>query len=229
MPDKKLNRRSAVVLTGGALLATSQLPAAIGRKPDDSSAEKLYPFETLSGNPSTSTFAYWILVERKPLPPQAATPKALTRWMTFHYDVEEQAHAKRTLITNKELLPEYIQLIAPVTLAERWTPFSDAKTILGAPIRSERDTGGFSSALGVWAPKFLGACKLATDCPHTRHFVFLLGLACSVAMAENGRIIIAGCPGWSYSDWKDKQYMMNPDTAFTMHKFGYLYTDRIAQ
>jgi hypothetical protein len=190
----------------------------------------MFTFEELSSSKSITTFAYWILVERRPLPERFATLDYLRSWMRFHFDVEEQVCiAERLLSTDKNLLPKFIRLIAPVTLAERWTPFSLATEILGEPARAERGVGFTSPALAIWNPIFLGACKPADRSEHARHFTFLLRLACSAAVEERGRVIIVGSPGWSYSSWKDKSFMMNPDTALLMHRAGYLYTDRICQ
>lgn len=189
----------------------------------------MFPFEELSCIDVFSTFAYWVIVERKPLPEDAATLKALKGWMSYHYDIEEQAYSVAMLRTDEELLPEFVRLIAPVTLAEKWTPFALAAEILGPPVRAERGEGSRSSALGIWEPKFLGACKPESGSEHTRHFVFLLRLACSVALQDRGRVMIVGAPGWSYSNWKNDFRMINPETAVLMHEAGYLYTDRIAQ
>ena len=189
----------------------------------------MFDFAELTNGDDISTFAYWVIVERKTLPKDAGTLSALKNWMSYHYGIEEQAYTPKMLRTNKELLPKYVRLIAPVTLAERWTPFSQAIEILGQPIRAERDGGSYSSAMCTFKPKFLGPCQPKDRSEHARHFVFLLRLACSVALQEKGRVTIVGSPGWSYQGWKDDFYMMNPDTALLMHEAGYLYTDRIAQ
>ena len=189
----------------------------------------MFTFEELCGSDYDTTFAYWVLVERKPLPKNSASLDSLNSWMSYHYEVEEQAYKSRMLRTNKDLLPKFIRLIAPVTLAERWTPFAEASAALGKPLRAERGQGTHAPALGIWKPQFLGGCRAGDPSEHVRHFVFLLRLACSVALQEKGRIIIIGSPGWSYSSWRNRFFMMNPDTAVLMHEAGYLYTDRIAQ
>lgn len=189
----------------------------------------MFTFAELSTRDDVATFAYWVIVEKRALPKEAATLESLKRWMSYHYDVEEQAYTSKMLRTNKELLPKYVRLIAPITLAERWAPFSKAVEILGRPIRAERSEGFHAAAICTFEPKFLGSCLPEDRSEHVRHFVFLLRIACSVALQEKGRVTIIGSPGWSYSSWKDQVYMMNPDTALSMHEAGYLYTDRIAQ
>lgn len=189
----------------------------------------MFSFSELSTSDVDTTFAYWVFVERKQLPKDAGKLDALMSWMSYHYDVEEQAYTPKMLRTNKELLPKYVRLIAPVTLAERWTPFAQAIEILGQPIRAERGEGSDSSAICTFAPQVLGLSQPEDRSEHVRHFVFLLRLACSVARQEKGCVTIIGSPGWSYRGWKDNFYMMNSNTALLMHEAGYLYTDRIAQ
>jgi hypothetical protein len=189
----------------------------------------MFSFAELSTSDVVSTFAYWVIVEKKPLPKNSGTLDSLKSWMSYHYDLEEQSYTPKMLRTNKELIPKFVRLIAPVTLAERWTPFSQAIEILGQPLRAERGEGSNSSAICTFEPQFLGRCQPEDRSEHVRHFVFLLRLACSVALQEKGRVTIIGSPGWSYRTWKDDFSMINPDTALLMHEAGYLYTDRIAQ
>ena len=189
----------------------------------------MFTFDELAEDDQIDTFAYWVLVEQMPIPSEFADLNVLKRWMSYHYDAEEQAYTAQMLRTNDDLVPHYIRFVAPVTLAERWTPFQMAINLLGSPIRAERGEGMWSAAICTFQPKFLGGSEPKDRSEHARHFVFLLRMACSVALRENSRILIIGSPGWSYRYWKDQFYMMNPDTAVLMHEAGYLYTDRIAQ
>ncbi|MCB1087018.1 MAG: hypothetical protein KDM63_08230 [Verrucomicrobiae bacterium] len=188
----------------------------------------MYEFNELSGSDVVTTFAYWLLAERKRLPDAEFSLDNLQGWMSYHYDVEEQAYTQNMLKTNKRLL-KHLQPVSPVTLAERWTPFSLCKQILGDPLHHERGEGSYSPAMAVWNPKFLGACEPEDRSEHPRHFTFLLRLACSMAEDFGGRVFLVGSPGWSYSSWKNDFYMMNPEAALLMHRAGYHYTDRIAQ
>lgn len=189
----------------------------------------MFSFSELSKSDKHPTFAYWVIVEKKPLPKDAGALDALRSWMSYHFAAEEQAYTPEMLITNNELIPEYVRLIAPVTLAERWTPFSQAIEILGKPLRAEKGDGFHAPAICTFDPQFLGRCAPDDRSEHVRHFVFLLRLACSVALREKGLVTIIGSPGWDYDSWKNGSYMMNPETALLMHESGYLYTDRIAQ
>jgi hypothetical protein len=191
----------------------------------------MFTFEELTdGDKIIKSFAYWLLVERRPLPAKLGSLAYLKNWMSFHYEVEGQVYKLAMLRTDKDLLPKYIRLISPVTLAEKWTPFSLGAELLGEPERKERqEKGSYAAALAVWKPEFLAGAQPGCSTEHARHFAYLLGLACSAAIEAKGRVILIGSPGWSYSGWKDSHFMMNPSTALLMHEAGYLYTDRIAQ
>ena len=196
----------------------------------DDASSGLYSFEELTDHdPGRRSFAYWILVERKPLPGEHLEAKSLKRWMSYHYDVEEQASSVTSFCTRSALQPEFVRLFAPVTLAEHWTPFSEAQKLLGKPVKSGCGADSyFCPAFGIWKPKDLASQLPDNDCAHTKHFTFLLRLACSLALTENGRLIIVGAPGWSYRHWKQESQLMAPNVARLMHKAGYLYTERAA-
>ena len=233
MKNNTPRRRDMIAFAANTFLIAS----ANGQSPSQSFApavptdevSALYPFEELCTSPDATTFAYWIVVEKEPLPAGAASLESLYHWMSYHYDVEEQASEVESLITSDQYTPANIRIIAPVTLAERWSPYTLATQFLGKPLRAERGSGSHSRALGVWAPRAVDASLYAPTNEHERHFVFLLGLACRVALQQNGRIIIVGSPGWSYQHWRKKVRMMNPAVALLMHASGYLYTDRISQ
>jgi hypothetical protein len=231
--NNTLRRRDIIAFAANTFLIASAnaqsttQPLGSAGPVDESSS--LYPFEELCTSAFTSTFAYWIVVERKPQPVGAATLDSLYHWMSYHYDVEEQASEIEAFLTSDQYTPDSMRIIAPVTLAERWSPYTLATEILGAPLRAERGSGSHSRALGIWSPKSVDASLHPPTNEHERHFVFLLGLACSVALKQNGRIVIIGSPGWSYTHWRDKIRMMNPNISLLMHESGYLYTDRISQ
>ena len=233
MKNHTPRRRDIIAFAANTLLiasANGQSPTQLfGSVVPTDEVSALYPFEELCTSRHTTTFAYWIVVERKPLPVGAASLDSLYHWMSYHYDVEEQASEIESFITSDQYTSDNIRIIAPVTLAERWSPYALATQLLGAPLRAERGSGSHSRALGIWAPKPVDASLHAPTNEHERHFVFLLGLACSVALKQNGRIIIVGSPGWSYKHWREKVRMMNPDISLLMHSSGYLYTDRISQ
>lgn len=187
----------------------------------------MFPFEELAGSAGPSSFAYWILVERQPLSDSELVLDELASFMSYHYDSEEQAYEPDSILDDERF--EKLQPIAPVSLAEGWAPFPLCREILGEPVACARGEGSRAPAMGVWDGRYLGACEPDDRTEHARHFVFLLRLACSLAVESAGRLIVVGAPGWSYSSWKDQYFMMNPDTAILMHRAGYLYTDRIAQ
>ncbi|MBL8814413.1 MAG: hypothetical protein JNL58_00170 [Planctomyces sp.] len=233
MNTEPLSRREIISLAASTALIASagghSTAQPIGSERPVDETPSLYPFEELSTSPITTTFAYWVVVERKPLPVEAASLDPLYHWMSYHYDAEEQASELKSFNTSDQYTSDRIRIISPVTLAQRWTPYTLATRLLGTPLRKERGSGSYSKAFGIWNAKVIDRDSLTPTSEHERHFVFLLGLACSVALRENGRIIIVGCPGWSYDSWKNDFRMMNPNVGLLMHESGYLYTDRIAQ
>jgi hypothetical protein len=188
----------------------------------------MFTFEELCTDKWCDTFAYWLLVEKKPLS-KKWTAAALHNVMSIQYDIEEQAYKPHMLRSNKELFPSHLRLVAPVTLALKWAPFQLAKSMLGKPLRAEKGSGSSPPAMVIWKPQYLGAWAPEKLNPDARHFAFLLRLTCSAAIAQKARVLLVGSRGWSYSSWRDQFFMMNPDTALLMHKAGYLYTDRIPQ
>ena len=100
----------------------------------------MYDFDELCGSDVTTTFAYWLLAERKTLPESEFTLENIKGWMSYHYDIEEQAYTSKMLQTNKRLL-KHLQPVSPVTLTERWSPFSLACDILGNPIHRRWQSG----------------------------------------------------------------------------------------
>jgi len=149
--------------------------------------------------------------------------------MSYHYEAEEQAYELRMLYSNKDLMPSIFRPVAPVTLAFKWAPFELARTILGTPLQEEKSTESAGSVMVLWEPQYLGRWAPENLSVDARHFAFLLRLACSAAKSQKGRLLLVGSSGWSYGSWRDKFFMMNPDTALLMHEAGYLYTDRIPQ
>jgi len=178
---------------------------------------------------ATTTFAYWLLVEKKKLKDAKIDLDALSSWFSYHYDVEEQATSKKRVLSTSEY-SKHFRPVSPITLAQEWTPYSLAIDALDAPLINKREETNFHPfTLAVFQSKFLGAWDPKIENEHEDHFAFLLRLAASLAEMNTGRIFLIGSPGWSYDSWKNKFKYMNPDTAICMNQAGYIYTDRIAK
>lgn len=148
--------------------------------------------------------------------------------MSYHFDVEEQAYTPKMLNSRPDLIPKYLTPIAPVTLAQRWSPFPLAASILGEPEHHDATEPCYGqAAFAVWTPRYLGADRIPTATIDEAHFVFLFRLAASAALASKSKILLVGSPGWSYESAAE-QYM-NPDTAVMMHNAGYLFTERVSR
>lgn len=190
------------------------------------SFEEIYPDDE---NERPCSFAYWLCRLRKEPKGFEMLADNLQRVMSFHYDVEEQAYTPEMLNSSPKLIPKYLAPIAPVTLAAGWSPFPMARAILGRPEqRGIAPKGSFHrGAFAVWKPRYLGMDDLPKMTAHEKHFVFLLRLAASAALAAKCRILLVGSPGWSY-EHAVKNYM-NPETSVLMHEAGYLFTERVAR
>ncbi len=187
----------------------------------------MYSFEELSYQKTTKSFAYWLLVEKREQNKEEYDLSALSSFMSYHYGQEEQVYDEGIL---EDSFFESFHPVAPVTLTERWSSFALCNELLGNPITKARETDGqYCSAFGVWNSGYLGEMDPMNLSEHPRHCVFLLRLACALAEEHSKRILLVGTPGWSYSHWRNKEFMMNPDTSLLLHQAGYLYTDRIAQ
>jgi len=188
----------------------------------------MYTFEELSGNKATTSFAYWLLVERRTSPLELLAPEVIGPVMSYHFDIEHAAENSRILRHSPQL--RYLQPVAPVTLAYKWAPFKLAEDILGTAVHISREPDiYYPTAVAVWRPRYLGEYIPADRSEHPCHFTFLLRLACSLALENKGRVVLVGKPGWSYTSWRDRVVMMNPDTSLVLHSAGYLYTDRVSQ
>ncbi len=185
----------------------------------------MYSFAELHSNKGDGlpdSFAYWICRLHKQPKPDLFCTERLKSAMSYHFDVEEQAYTPKMLRSPPNLIPNYLTPIAPVTLALKWSPFPMAISILGQP---ESHGSSDGAAFAVWSPRYLGADDTDTTTTDEAHFLFLLRLAASAAMAAKCRVLLVGSPGWSYTHALGRY--MNPDTAIMMHEAGYLFTERV--
>ena len=84
--------------------------------------------------------AYWLGVLRKSLPEEFTSARKLGAAMALHYDIEEQACDEEHLRTAPDLLFDVFSPIAPVSLAEGWSPIPLACALAGSPILHDIDT-----------------------------------------------------------------------------------------
>jgi hypothetical protein len=185
----------------------------------------MYSFSELCPNSDfewNNSFAYWLCRLHREPKPSEFTAERLKRAMSHHFDVEEQAYEPKQLNSPPDLIPKVLTPIAPVTLALRWSPFPMTHSVLGEPVVHARDR---EAVFAVWNPRYLGADSLQATSADESHFVFLLKLAASAAIAGKSKILLVGSPGWSYSPAVG--HFMNPGTALMMHDAGYLFTERV--
>ena len=184
-----------------------------------------YNFETLQalsvGRAVNTTFAYWLGVLSDPTAEIAQNADDALSAMSFQFDIEEQAHDLSGLCGFRDgVIPTIFHPIAPVTLALRWSPFPAAFSALGEPVALNR--GRFAKTLAVFKPveSPLFPAKSADE----RHFLFLLRRTCERAFRSKRWVLLAGSPGWSYTD---KDFITEkPDLQKLMAAFGFVFYAR---
>lgn len=190
----------------------------------------MYTFEELEPDKESlcTSLAYWIGTLHKPLPNAFATAQALASAMTLHFEFEEQCEDEEDLRTSPDLLFKVFRPIAPITLAEKWSPIPMLVRLLENPIQHEIDLNktGRRPAFAVFNPVYLGDSEFVPSNTHERHAYYLARLSASRAMEEQARILVVVRPGWSYSSAREAGFM-NPDSALSMHRAGYMFTERL--
>jgi hypothetical protein len=191
----------------------------------------MYSFEELEPDKESwcTSLAYWIGTLHKPLPKSFVTASALASAMSHHFDIEEQCCDEDHLRTAPDLLFKVFRPIAPVTLAEKWSPIPMLVRLLENPIQHGADLTkkGMRPAFAVFNPVYLGDSEFVPSDPHERHAYYLARLSASRAKEEKARILVVAQPGWSYSHARDEAGLMNPDSALFMHRVGYMFTERL--
>lgn len=191
---------------------------------------KMYSFVELEPDPKSwcTSLAYWIGTLHKPLPRSFSTAPALASAMSLHFDIEEQCCDEEHLRTSPDLLFKVFRPIAPITLAERWSPMPMLVRLFENPVQhgAELSKKGMRPAFAVFNPVYLGDSEFNPSDAHERHAYYLARLAASRAQEEKARVLVVAQPGWSYSEAREAGYM-NPQSALFMHRVGYLFTERL--
>ena len=174
--------------------------------------------------------AYWIGALRGDLPAKYSTARDLAAAMSLHYDVEEHAGDSDQIRSSPDLIFDLFMPVAPVTLAESWSPVPLLCELLGTPkhhdLDQKYDRG--RAALTVFESTFLGEGDYNPKHEHDAHCFRLLRYACSRALEVEGDVLLVVKQGWSYSHWK-KSGAVSEDIALIMRSVGYVYVDRIAR
>jgi len=120
-----------------------------------------------------------------------------------------------------DLLFHVFSPVAPVALAERWSPFPRCVSALSLPLHHRRDGravfGVFSSTYGE-LPKAKSI--------HEKHFDLLLTHALDVAESIEGKILLVIEPGWSFShEYRGRRQRKHIKRI--MRNVGYRCTERV--
>ena len=189
----------------------------------------MYPWSELKRecDPDTS-FAYWLLAEKRKKSPEKYELEDLSSWFSLHYDLEEQSHSKSELKSTGKYNKDF-QPVSPITLAKEWTPFDLASEILGQPTFHSKEPGDFHAfTLARYKSRFLGGVfPEAHHSEHESHFIYLLRLVASYSELFTGNIYLMESVGWSYEHEAVNDMLTNPEVSVAMHQAGYLYTERV--
>lgn len=160
------------------------------------------------------SIAYWLGAVRSPLPTSFASATQLAAAMSTHYDIEEQACDEEHLGSVPELLFDVFMPVAPVSLAEAWSPIPLACQLLGSPAIHgiDQSTDWHRPAFGVFGSTFLGESDYGPTMEHDRHAFRLLRFACARALEQECDVLLVAQPGWSFKHCK-KDGLMNPEVA----------------
>jgi hypothetical protein len=166
--------------------------------------------------------AYWLGVLKKDLPTEFHSPKALADAMSFHFDIEEQAWDAEHIRSAPSLLFDVLRPIAPVSLAEAWSPFPYAISTLGSPQEAGIDTrsGWLRPAFAIFPRPAQLVCPPPTNV-HEKRLMRLLGLVVDSAGSVD-RVLLVAQPGWSYDDCP----RMPAHVKALMHEVGYQCVER---
>lgn len=174
-------------------------------------------FETLNAaNHGFDTFTYWLAALSDPASQLALNAADACAAMSFRYDAEEQVSGVPHL---RQITPEVLHPVAPVTMAWRWSPFPSACSALGEP--SHFDIAKYGKVVTVFRP--VADPSFATSSADERHFLSLLRACCERAYRAKQSVFLCGSPGWSYNHDFLPEF---PHGRRIMARFGYVYRTR---
>lgn len=172
-----------------------------------------------------TTLGYWIGNTESDMPREKLCVSLLSSSMSTQYSIEDQCFADEYDSVD-DFTDKYFNPVAPVTLAQQWSPIPSAEKWLGTPTWKEvEDSHGWRSAACYWSKTddsfFDDLVSLNED---VAHFRFLLTLAVTRAMNEGGGILIVCTPGWSYEYAQENPLSVYGYSALSA---GRLYPERL--
>lgn len=189
--------------------------------------EEELTFEALATREScATTLAYWIGTLTRAGFALVEHAEPITIAMALQYDLEQQAGGTGVLFPEGADWRGAFLPVAPVQLADRWSPFPDAAEALGPPSLRVMglDTFGSRCVVMAWSPDAIVTAPLrATPARGDRQRLRgLLEVSVMRARERDLGVLLAGKPGWSYAD----AYPMTRQTAARMRRAGFVVTDR---
>lgn len=183
-------------------------------------------FDELTGEDSDwcTSLAYWVGPYAGKLDAKALLDVGSA--MSFQYDFEEQADAYGAALPEDAAWARELAPVAPVQLADAWSPLACAVDVLGAPSSEAlEETTGARMAVAAWdaasVSRITTTARKSTSADEKR---FLGLLTVSVKRAQEARrgLLIVASPGWSY----EHVHEVSKATARLMVKAGFVVTTR---
>jgi hypothetical protein len=167
-----------------------------------------------------TSVAYWFGFLKQDLPSDLLEAKRLKSCMTLHFDREEQAWDENHIKSGLHDIFDYFQPIAPVSLAELWSPFPMAIQLLGKPIHSGTSEDSWP-AYAVFAVPEEPARRSSPSSVHAKHFARLTNLCITAAKERHSsQILLVAMHGWSYRDARRMTTHVRNIMGFAGYRFA---------
>ena len=206
----------------------------------------MYAFEDLCSR-EDYPFAYLIGVLREVPREDYLVADFFTGGFDFLLTMEDQAESPESTISSVDLYKDWVTPTAPLTMTPSWSPFPFAFRALPQPIAHGRNEERDASAFGIWEPELFSTgesqLKVGDEVVETfanyvseedidfggdinfHHFFWLLQMTVERAKKMDGKVLVAGCPGWSYKN--ELKYGTPAHMRLRLIEAGYLYPERI--
>jgi hypothetical protein len=145
--------------------------------------------------------------------------------MSYQYDVEEQAKRTGVVLAQDADWRDQFTPVAPVQLAQTWSPFPAAVEVLGAPdwTSVEWEVMGTQAAACAWTSvEARQPPAIHASTPDHERFRRLLAVTVMRTNSANRGVLIAAKPGWSYDHARPPRAV----TRQLMERVGFVVADR---
>lgn len=206
----------------------------------------MYPFDELCSE-EDYPFAYLLGVLRKSPKKSLLNAEFFTQEFGWLHTMEDQGDSPKETISKVHLYKKFVTPSAPLTMTPSRSPFPFTFEILPKVIAHGRTEEKSASAFAIWEPELVstgenqflvGEEEVVSFTEYVSesdidfdgnldalHFFWLLQMTVERAQSMNRKVILAGCPGWSYKSAVKNP--MPPHSRVRLLQAGYRYPERI--